>query len=378
MTLQRALEIQRTLVNMPSVSCDSNRPISESIETLLQTLGFRTETVVYTDEQQAEKVSIIATRGSGSGGLLYSAHSDVVPADAWSFPEAGPFECFQTAGRVYGRGSCDMKGSLACFLAAAETVADRDLGAPLSLICTSDEELGFYGAAHVVKQSHLYRQFVEQQPVTIIGEPTLLEVVHAHKGVYVFKAISWGRAGHSSTSHGINANLAMIPFLQEMLAIYNETAEAPEWQDATFDPPGISWNIGINDFTYASNITPERSECTVCFRPMPNQPADDLMDRARRTAEKYGLDFIVETAAPPFHSPADADYIRDLLELTGRPTSRTVSYASDAAMFSELQKKVICGPGDIVQAHTEDEWISIDQMEQGTNLYQRMIERFCL
>lgn len=375
--LSRAISILGGLVRIPSVSANSNRPVSNVIRQILQNQGFLIEEQAYRDGKGIEKVSLIATRGTGSGGVLYCAHSDVVPVDSWSYSEAGPFEFHQTADRIYSRGSCDMKGSLACFLAAAEKFAEHNLQAPLSVIVTADEELGFVGAEHVSKNSALFRQLVDQQPLTIIGEPTLLNVVHAHKGIYVFQATSKGRAGHSSTLEAINANVKMIPFLNTMYEIYQETLTDPTWSHDAFDPPLISWNIGINDFTYASNIAPERSVCTVSFRPMPDQPIEKLMDRVRAAAEMNGLILEIDHAAPPFFVPADAPHIQQMLSYTGQEKAKTVSYASDAAMFGELKRMIICGPGDIVQAHTDVEWIAIDQLEKGTNLYSKLIKELC-
>ena len=378
MAVARVLEILGDLVRFPSVSLTSNAAISRSIEEFLARLPVRSERTCYRDEQAQEKVNLIASAGQGTGGLLYCAHTDVVPADHWEFPDAGPFELTVRDATAWGRGSCDMKGSLACFLAALETVPFERLRAPVSLICTADEEIGYRGAAHVVAHSSLYRELVAAQPLTIIGEPTNLQVVHAHKGIYVMIVTSRGRAAHSSTDAGLNANLAMIPFLSEMAQIERETRTQEQWRDNRFSPPGISWNIGINDFTYAANITPERSVCTVSFRPMPGQQPEQLVERARTKAAELGLEFHLHHGAPPVYVPADAPHIQELLAITGQEQALTVCYGTDAAMFDELHRKVICGPGNIAQAHTVDEWISLDQLERGTTFYRHLIERSCL
>ena len=118
--------------------------------------------------------------------------------------------------RLYGRGSCDMKGSIACFLTATERYATTRR--PLYVVLTSDEETGQYGAAHVVAESRLYRELRERQCASLVGEPTQLNIVHAHKGTCLFRAVARGRAAHSGGRTGKNANLAMIPFLGELLA----------------------------------------------------------------------------------------------------------------------------------------------------------------
>ncbi len=380
MSSARIIEILSDLVRYPSVSSTENRSISHYVIEFLEQKNLKCEQVAYRDRDGVEKLNLLATVGpqNQSGGLLYCAHTDVVPVSDWSFEASGPFDLYQADHKMYGRGSCDMKGSLACFLAAIESVDISQLRFPLSIICTADEETGYQGAAQVAQHSKIFRTLCEQQPLTIIGEPTSLQVIHAHKGIYSFKATSHGRAAHSSTLEGINANLKMIPFLQEMKQIYDETLSCADWQHEAFSPTGISWNIGINDFTQAVNITPEQSVCTVSFRPMPDQQADALLKRASDVAQKCGLDFEILCQAPPVFVDDKAEHIQQMLELTGNKKSHTVSYGTDAAMFLDLKNIVICGPGDIAQAHTDDEWIDIVQLEQGVDLYRRTIERLCL
>ncbi|MEX0585695.1 MAG: M20/M25/M40 family metallo-hydrolase, partial [Pirellulales bacterium] len=197
------------------------------------------------------------------------------------------------------------------------------------------------------------------------------------KGVCGLIAASRGRAAHSSTREGKNANLAMIPFLVEMKAIYDETEADPAWRHAEFDPPTVSWNIGINDHTRAVNITPPQSVCTVYFRLMPGQDANVLIERARRAAAANGLEFEVKINASPLYIDPASSYVREALDLAGRDKPTTVAYGTDGAMFSAVANLIVCGPGDIAQAHTNDEWVALDALEQGTALFERMIRRWC-
>jgi acetylornithine deacetylase len=184
-------------------------------------------------------------------------------------------------------------------------------------------------------------------------------------------------AAHSSTREGVNANLAMIPFLVEMKAIHDETQAAAEWQNDEFDPPTISWNIGINDHTRAVNITPPQSICTVYFRPMPGQNVDGLIERARQKADECGLEFDLRIKASALYIDPGSEYVRECLDLAGRDRPKTVAYGTDGAMLGALQKLVVCGPGSIAQAHTRDEWIALEQLEAGTALYARMLQQWC-
>lgn len=372
-----ALEYARSLVCVPSVSRDSNVPVSNVVEAHLRSLGFQIERQEFLDPHGVPKVNILGRKGPGSGGLAYFSHTDVVPADTWSVTEHGPFEPQVRDGRLYGRGSCDMKGSLACMLAAASRLSDVPQHSPLYIVCTADEEVGFHGARQVAERSALYQEMVAGQSRAIIGEPTELNVVYAHKGIYGFRVISHGKAAHSSTRDGTNANVAMIPFLQEMKRIHDETLVDPQWLNDEFDPPWISWNIGINDHHCAVNITAPESVCTVYFRPMPGQNGDLLVERARAAATESGLEFQSECRGLPLYGDPNSDFVRDTLQIAKRPEARTVSYGTDGVCFTDLKQIVVLGPGSIQQAHTDDEWISLQQLEAGTAIYEQMARRWC-
>ena len=374
-----ALELTRRLVAFDSVSCRSNVPVTDFAQQLLDDLGFATERVEYDDEQGVRKASVIGKAGEGDGpGLAYFGHTDVVPADDWARP-SDPFEATVDGARVYGRGCCDMKGSVACMLAAASRVGTSQLRHPLFITCTADEEVGYLGAAAVVERSELWQQMLHRQCRGIIGEPTGLQVVHAHKGTCGLRAIARGRAAHSSTRHGRNANLAMIPFLSELKAIHDEVESDTAWHHPEFDPPTLTWNIGINDHTHAVNVTAAQSVCTVYFRPMPGQEerVGELVDRARRAADQQGLEFRVERSGPPLYVDPQSDFIQELLKLADRDVSRTVCYGTDGGVFRELQNLAVLGPGDIAQAHTVDEFITVSQLDAGVDLYERLIRRWC-
>lgn len=373
-----ALKYARSLVCVPSVSRDSNVPVSNVVEMHLRSLGFQIERQNFLDPHGIPKVNILGRKGPGSGGLAYFSHTDVVPADSWSVKEHGPFEPEVRNDRLYGRGSCDMKGSLACMLAAASRLTEVPQHSPLYIVCTADEEVGFHGAQRVAERSTLYQEMVASQSRAIIGEPTELNVVYAHKGIYGFRVISHGKAAHSSTRDGTNANVAMIPFLQEMKRIHDETLVDPKWLNDEFDPPWISWNIGINDHHCAVNITAPESVCTVYFRPMPGQNGDQLVERARAAAAESGLEFQAECRGLPLYGDPNSEFVRDTLQIAKRPAAQTVSYGTDGVCFTDLKQILVLGPGSIQQAHTDDEWISLQQLEAGTAIYEQMVRRWCI
>ncbi|MDA0206999.1 MAG: M20 family metallopeptidase [Acidobacteria bacterium] len=372
-----ALEYTKKLTSFESTSVLSNVPVTDYVEETLVKLGFRTERVEYDDDNGVRKANVIGKRGEATGGLAYFGHTDVVPADPWFTAEHGPFEPTVKGARLYARGSCDMKGSISCMLAAAEQIPAAEQKHPLYITCTADEEIGYGGAKQVAERSELFREMAAGDTRGIIGEPTRLEVVYAHKGTYGFIATSRGRAAHSSTREGINANLAMIPFLAEMKRIHDETEADERWQHKEFDPPGISWNIGINDHTKALNITPPQSVCTVYFRPPPGIDAEQLVDRARAAANECGLDFKIRSKGDALYLDPKSAFVTEMLELAGRRTPQTVCYGTDGGMLRDLKQLVVFGPGDIAQAHTHDEWVALEQLERGAESYAAAIRKWC-
>ena len=375
-----ALQLTKELVSFASPSRDSNVEVSQFIVNQLRQRSFDVEVTAYTDGAGVEKNNVVARKGptgTHAPGLAYFCHSDVVPADSWS----GPGEAFKATeqdDRLYGRGSCDMKGSAACMLAAIDRLGDAQLTEPFYFVCTADEEVAYAGARQLVSSSPLYREMVDRQTRALIGEPTLLEVVYAHKGICTLRVISHGEAAHSSTRDGLNANLAMIPFLQEAKAIHDETESQSRWQNDEFDPPTISWNIGINDHTAAYNVKPAKSACTIFFRPLPGVDDQPLIQRTRQAAERHGLEFNVQSRCEAVYTPNDVPFVREALEVAERSAPRTVSYGTDGGELTELQNKIVCGPGSILQAHTADEWIAFEQLEKGTDLFERFVRRWCV
>src|SRR6056297_2571080 len=177
------IETLRELVSFPSVSSSSNRSISDYVTRQLESLGFSVERTTYRDQHHTEKVNLVARRDPGSQregpktrernlhGLAYFCHTDVVPANHWAGPGGDPFRPTIEDNRLYGRGSCDMKGSLAAMLVAVAGVDVQEQNAPLWIVCTADEETGFLGAKHIVRHSAAYRGLADSDPVAIIGEP---------------------------------------------------------------------------------------------------------------------------------------------------------------------------------------------------------------
>lgn len=378
-----ARDTAEQLIRFASPSLASNAPVTDWVQHRFDELGFEYERIDTIDATGTRKSNIIGRRGprresaaATSGGLAYFAHTDVVPADVWEGP-GGAFEPVVQEGRLYGRGACDMKGSLAAMLTAARRVEAAAQTRPIWIVCTADEEIGFHGARQIAHESKWFRRMVDEQPVGIIGEPTELDVVHAHKGISGFKLTSRGRAAHSSTREGLNANLAMVPLLSDMLAIYQETENDPRLQDARFDPPTLTWTFGVSDFTTALNVTPPISRAWASLRPMPAIDGRALVDRVRLRATELGVAFEDYAGGGTLWVDPDHPWVRSMCEMAGRAAAKTVSYCTDGGQFTELEALVVCGPGSIAQAHTTDEFITLDQLAAGVDLYEKVIRNRC-
>ena len=382
--LPTSTELLSRLIEFPSVSDTSNVAISEAVSEFLSDLGFSIETTKYIDESGTTKANLVAKRepskhqdsSTETRGLAYFCHTDVVPAVGWTGPGGDPFRARLENDRIFGRGSCDMKGSLVAMLEAANRVSKAEQNNPLWIVCTADEEVGFQGAKHLVKRSDAYRQIVDLQPMGIIGEPTRLGVVHAHKGIVGFEITSTGRAAHSSLALGVNANERMVPVLQKLLEICKRTRTDPRYQDERFDPPVLSWNFGVSDGAKAVNITPAKSRAWVCFRPMPSIDGEDLVEEVRTLATDMELEFKRYPGGHPIWVDPSTPSVRAMCDISGG-ISTTVCYGTDGGEFNELQKMVVFGPGDIAQAHTTDEYLELEQLRAGADLFEQSIRHWC-
>lgn len=372
-----ALDYAQDLVRFNSVSSLSNVEVTDYVESVLKQLGFEVERLEYDDENRVRKANVVGKRGAGTGGMAYFGHTDVVPADDWKFAEHGPFTPTVRDGKLWGRGACDMKGSIASMLAALERTPHRELSRPVYFTCTADEEVGMTGASFVAEHSRFFKEMVASQAYAVIGEPTRLQVVHGHKGGRAIRVTSRGRAAHSSTGKGINANWAMIPFLNVVKEIKDEMESDARWQHPEFDPPTMTPNVGINDFTRAINITAPQSVCNLYFRPMPGMDVKPIMDRLIEAAEENGLEWEIRLESDPLYVPPGSPFVKECLKLAGCRSSHTVAYGTDGARFGALENRIVIGPGDIAQAHTHDEWIDLRQLELGADLYARMIAAWC-
>lgn len=363
------------LVSFPSVSSSSNADISDYLGRRLQAAGFELEPIGYIDDQNVPKVSLVAVRRGEDRRrrpLGYLAHSDVVPADDWHSGEARAFQPQFVDGRILGRGTCDMKGSLAAALIAAESIPIVDQPSDLFFVVTADEEIGMEGASQVVAHSRLYREMCERGCRCVVGEPTELRVVHAHKGTLLLNVVATGISRHSSSTDGVNANDALVPALAELDAIRRSIAADERFADHAFDPPGLSWNWTIRNEPLANNITASLASVTIFVRPARQTDIEEIVARVAATAARHNLRFERSHETRALWTNPDDPFVRRMLALTKQPTSMTVAYGTDAGVLTGLSPVVICGPGSIAYAHTNRESIAVEELVGGVDLYRRL------
>ena len=373
------VKLTKELVRYNSVSSLTNVPCTRHCAKVLRSLDFQIEQLPYQDDNGVEKLSIVGKLGKGSGGLALMSHNDVVPAvNAEDWSGGDPFKPRVSRGRLYGRGSADMKGPLAASIVAAAKYRAQDLKTPLYVVVTADEEINGGGARDVTSKSQFFRDAC-RGGYGLICEPTRLKVVYAHKGGLGIQVEAKGRAAHTSTLKGVNANLKMIPFLAEMAKINEIALSSKRYRNDEFSPPHSEWVISVNDHNVAMNVSPVQSVCRIGYRLMPNVDATPLVERTKASARKHGLKCRVTRAGQPLYNSPDSPLVRAGLAITGTRKPTTVPYGTDGVHFNaRMNNMIVIGPGDIAQAHTVDEWIELDQLRKGVDVYRRFIDAVCV
>ena len=364
------VELTKNLVAIPSVSRYSNRPISDFIAGRLRRACFELEEITYTDQGE-EKVSLVARRGSGTGGIGFFSHSDTVPGgEGWE-----PYEPFIDGDRLYGRGSCDMKGALAASIAAMAGLSQQELSHPVFIVVTSDEEQGHKGAQRIVSESETLRS--DGPAFCVVCEPTQLIPIYAHKGVVNIQVTALGVAAHSSTDEGESANLKIAPFLAEMAALAQIFRNEERFMNTEFDPPTNGFNLVIDDGGTARNITAAKTVCTISIRVMPDAAVGEAVDMVTSSARAHGLE-VVQQSLDPFCNAPHSALVQAACRVTGAEKALTVPFGTEASAYQKYMDTVVLGPGNIAQAHTVREWVAAEQLERAVSVYRNLVAEFCL
>jgi len=367
------VELTKEFVSYNSTSYLSNVDVTNAMAKRMREAGLTVERIPYKDPNGVPKLNLVGKKGRGKGGLAMMGHNDVVPATGWAWD---PFKVIKKGSRIYGRGVADMKGSVACMIAAAAQFDAKTLKKPIYVVVTGDEEVNCLGTDVIFKKSKVLKD--SQVRYGIIGEPTSLNVVQAHKGSVKISVTSKGRAAHSSMGIGINANHKLVPFLNDILAVDHELKTNPKYLNKNFTPSHSTLNMVIHGGEQASNITTPESGATINFRAMPGQNLNPLFKQIRASAKKHGVEISIYDALKPLDTPTESRIVQEALKVTGKRKPKSVAYGTDGMIFGQNMELVVLGPGDIKQAHTIDEWIEIDQLHKGVDTFSKMVSRFCI
>jgi acetylornithine deacetylase len=373
-------ELFARLIAFDSVSRNSNVPIADFVADYLEQAGCRVWRQTYDD---GRKVNLLIRRGpERAGGLLLSGHLDVVPADEPGW-ESDPFELVERGGRLYGRGTADMKGFVALATNRLAALRDDELERPLALLLTADEETGTLGAKVFAEA---WRSEFPLPDQAVVGEPTGLRVVRMHKGYLWARVTVAGRAAHSAYPKlGDNAIERAGDVLSILRALARElSAERNETSEFFPECPSPSLNVGVIAGGTAVNVIPEGCTIEFSFRVLPGQQSDDFARRVEARLATLPEDvraavrFEVISDSPPMLCDARAPVYTLVAELLGQRNTFGVSYATDAGSLQKLGIQcILFGPGRIEEAHQANEYVELDQWRAGRQWLGRIVARCC-
>lgn len=373
------VELLARLVGFDTTSSKSNLGIIAFIEDYLLQHGVPSRRIPTADGQKA---ALFATIGPPGAGLALSAHTDVVPVGGQKWT-SDPFVLRAQDGKLYGRGACDMKGYLACMLASVPLFKARDLKTPIHLAISYDEEIGCLGVRPMIAE---FGKTLPTPIAVFVGEPTNMQVVDAHKGPVRWQVEVAGRAAHSSMAHlGVNAityGARLIAELERLEAELKITT-----RNERFTPPYATLQVTMLEGGTANNIIPIFCRFGFEVRSLPGVDIDGIERRLRtfaqthcipemqRTAQEADITITRLNTVPPFFAAPNSLALSLALQLTGQNATQTVSYATEAGLFQDGgAPAIVCGPGDIAQAHTADEWIAESELEKCMAFMERLAD----
>ncbi len=368
------LKVLSELIKFQTVSGSSNLALIEYCEKRLSKIGassFRTS------DEAKKRFNLFSTlngKGKVNGnGIILSGHTDVVPASSkeWS---SDPFISKEKNNKVYGRGTCDMKGFIACSLALAPYFASQNLKKPIHFSFTYDEETACQGAPVMIKE--LKKRNLNCS-VCIVGEPTNMKAVQAHKGCYEYSTYFTGLAGHGSApDKGVNAVEYATRFINKLLEL-REDLKKREPKNSVFAPPYTTLGVGRIRGGLARNVIAD--QCVVDWELRPVVPEDGvyvnkimdayvkdvLLPKMRKVYPKADIRKEIIGEIIGFNKEEDSQAINLVCNLTGDNSREVVSFGTEAGLFQEIGiSTVVCGPGSVEQAHTIDEFVSYEQLKK--------------
>ncbi|MBI1424560.1 MAG: acetylornithine deacetylase [Gammaproteobacteria bacterium] len=374
------MERLRALIGTPSVSSvspefdQSNRAVIDLLAGWLADLGYAIEIMPL--PQQPQKANLIATLGKGPGGLVLSGHTDTVPYDDSGW-HSDPFRLTERDNRLFGLGSADMKSFFALAIEAARQFDANQLSAPLILLATADEESSMEGALSLVAADKPKAKYA------IVGEPTGLKPIRAHKGIIMESIHVTGHSGHSSDPRlGNSALEGMHKVIAEILRWREELQQ--RYRDPHFAVPFPTLNLGhIHGGDNPNRIC---GDCELHFdlRSLPGMSQDDLRHELDERLAACFADTGLQVKRTPLitgteamHTDAQSDIVKQAEQLTGYQ-AEAVAYCTEGPYLNQLgMQTIIMGPGHIDQAHQPDEFLPMEQLQPTIDLISQMIQRYC-
>ncbi|WP_367105604.1 acetylornithine deacetylase [uncultured Psychrobacter sp.] len=377
------------LIGFDTVSRHSNLALIEDVQGYCEQLGL---SVDLTFNETKNKANLFVTVPAGknsdavNGGLVLSGHTDVVPVDGqdWS---SDPFKAIIRGDKLYGRGACDMKGFIACTLTmlpkAVQLSKAGKLNRPLHLAFSFDEEVGCLGAPLILAD-------IKARGITpdycIVGEPTNMTMVVAHKGIAVYRCRVHGKSAHSSlTKQGVNA----ISYASRLVGYVDNLAEEisqREDNDDLFDVPYSTLSVGTIQGGTATNIVPNLCEFTFDYRNLPHMNQEeviapikakitDLTKQMQKRAPETGIELIQEESVPAMTDSDSAELQQLIAALTGDSKRHKVAYATEGGQFTNSGiPTIICGPGSIEQAHKADEFVALSEIARCDGFLRKLLD----
>ena len=370
-TLDKTVSILTDLVEYPSVSSVSNLEIINYLSDKIKSLGGKVDIMTTEDNKQA---NIFCTIGPEiDGGIVLSGHTDVVPAKELNW-NSDPFKLTKKDNLLYGRGTCDMKGFIASTIAATEILKNKKLKYPVHFSFTYDEEIGCFGARHLAKELKKY----EYKPsMVIIGEPTNMEIIEAHKGDCEYTTCFHGMEGHASNPEkGLSAIQYGSLFANKLFELANELKKrAPS--DSLFNPPWTTIQAGKIEGGVAHNVI--AGQCSIDWEMRPINEEDKnfvknnlstycknkLIPEMQSKFSKAKIETEIIGEIPGLIPKKDNQARVIMQELLQSNSTGVISFGTEAGIFQEMDMDVVvCGPGSIDQAHKANEFISLSELEK--------------
>ena len=378
------LQLMTMLISFPTVSRDTNLPLIDWVEEYLGSHGITAHR--WPDPDQPHKAALFAHVGPWEeGAVVLSGHTDVVPVDGQPW-DSDPWTVTERDGKYYGRGTCDMKGFDALAIWALVEAYYADVKRPLQLALSFDEEIGGTGAPPMIEAM---QPVLPKGELVIVGEPSMLQAVTGHKGGQGFDTHVIGFEVHSSLLHtGVSAILEgakIIDFANQRNA--ENFANPPTALGAMFDPPVTTWHVGQISGGTAHNITAKDCRFSMDFRAVPGDDPVALKEsylehvrnieaRMQTVHPDARVEISERFAVPPLKPEENGAAEMMVRQITGDNGGHVVSYGTEAGQFQAAgYSAVVCGPGDIAQAHQPNEFITVAQFELGHQFMRDLVAR---